>query len=144
MICGWPADGPPNGPPFRAGRSASSKLDSPHLVVLYPLYLAMINPHMYYMSSLFYHSFAMLNHTSHTICIPCQSFMAYLFIMHHCTRVEIVTPEQEELELQIVGDSTPVETQGRPLSISYTLFWINEVYVSCLSMSYYIYMSLIA
>jgi len=57
--------------------------------------------------------------------------MAYLFIMHHCTRVETVTPE-------IVGDSTPVETQGMPLSISYTLFWINEVYVSCLRMSYYI------
>ena len=54
--------------------------------------------------------------------------MAYLFIMHHCTRVETVTPEQEELEPEIVGDSTPVETQGRPLSISYTLFWINEVY----------------
>ena len=65
--------------------------------------------------------------------------MVYLFIMHHCTRVETVTPEQEELELEIVGDSTPVETQGRPLSISYTLFWINEVYVSCLCMSYYIY-----
>ena len=65
--------------------------------------------------------------------------MAYLFIMHHCTRVETVTPEQEELESEIVGDSTPVETQGRPLSISYTLFWINEVYVSCLRMSYYIY-----
>ena len=59
--------------------------------------------------------------------------------MHHCTRVEIVTPEQKELEPEIVGDSTPVETQGRPLSISYTLFWINEVYVSCLRMSYYIY-----
>ena len=41
--------------------------------------------------------------------------MAYLFIMHHCTRVETVTPEQEELEPEIVGDSTPVETQGRPL-----------------------------
>ena len=65
--------------------------------------------------------------------------MAYLFIMHHCTRVETVTPEQEELEPEIVGDSTPVETQGRPLSISYTLFWINEVYVSYLRMSYYIY-----
>ena len=70
--------------------------------------------------------------------------MAYLFITHHCTRVEAVTPEQEELELEIVGDSNPVETQGRPLSISYTLFWINEVYVSCLRMSYYIYISLIA
>jgi len=65
--------------------------------------------------------------------------MAYLFIMHHCTRVETVTPEQEELEPEFVGDSTPVQTQGRPLSISYTLFWINEVYVSCLGMSYYIY-----
>ena len=53
-------------------------------------------------------------------------------------------PEQEEFESEIVGDSTPVETQGRPISISYTLFWINEVYVSCLRMSYYIYISLIA
>jgi len=70
--------------------------------------------------------------------------MAYLFIMHHCTRVETVTPEQEELEPEIVGDSTSVETQGRHLSISYTLFWINEVYASCLRMSYYIYISLIA
>ena len=31
--------------------------------------------------------------------------MTYLFIMHHCTHVEILTPEQEELELEIVGDS---------------------------------------
>ena len=65
--------------------------------------------------------------------------MAYLFIMHHYTRVETVMPEQEELELEIVGDSTPVETQGRPLSISYILFWINEVNVSCLRMSYNVY-----
>ena len=57
--------------------------------------------------------------------------------MHHCTSVETVTLEQEDLELEIVGESTPVETQGRPLSISYTLFWINEVYVSCLRMSYH-------
>ena len=94
---------------------------------------------MYYMSSPFYHNFAMLNHTFsyhlHTMSI----IHGILFIMHHCTRVETVTPEQEELEPEIVGDSTPVETQGRPLSISYTLFWINEVYVSCLRMSYYIY-----
>ena len=65
--------------------------------------------------------------------------MAYLFIMHHCTRVETVTPEQEELEPEIVGDSTPVETQGRPLSISYTLFWINEVYVLFAHELLYIY-----
>ena len=65
--------------------------------------------------------------------------MAYLFIMHHCTHVETVTPEKEELEPEIVGDSTFVETQGRHLSISYTVFWINEVYASCLRMSYSIY-----
>ena len=65
--------------------------------------------------------------------------MAYLFIMHHCTRVETVTLEQEEVESEIVGHDTFVGNQGRPLSISYTLFWINEVYVSCLRMSYYIY-----
>ena len=68
--------------------------------------------------------------------------MAYLFITHHCTRVEAVTPEQEELELEIVGDSNPVETQGRPLSISYTLFWINEVCV--LFAHELLYISLIA
>ena len=62
-----------------------------------------------------------------------------LFIMHHCTRVETVTPEQEEGEPKPVEDGTSFETQGKPLSISYTLFWINEVYVSCLRMSYYIY-----
>ena len=65
--------------------------------------------------------------------------MAYLFIMYHCTHVETVTPEQEEGEPEHVGDGASFETQGRPLSISYTLFWINEVYVSCLRMSYYIY-----
>ena len=65
--------------------------------------------------------------------------MACVFIKHHCTRVETVTPEQVESEPVFVGDNTPVETQGRHLSISYTLFWINEVYVSCLHMSYYIY-----
>ena len=53
--------------------------------------------------------------------------------------VETVMPEQVESELVFVGDDTPVETHGRHLSISYTLFWINEVYVSCLRMSYYIY-----
>ena len=75
----------------------------------------------------------------HVICISLHACMAYLLIKNQCTHVETVTPEQEELEPEIVGDSTPVETQGRPLSISYTLFWINEVYVSCLRMSYYIY-----
>ena len=68
-----------------------------------------------------------------------HTFMTYSLSSIMCIRVETVTPEQEELEPEIVGDSTPVETQGRPLSISYTLFWINEVYVSCLRMSYNIY-----
>ena len=54
-----------------------------------------------------------------------------------------MTPEQEEGEPEPVGDDASFETQGRPLSISYTLFWINEVYVSCLRMSYYIYIYII-
>ena len=70
--------------------------------------------------------------------------MKCVFIKHHCTRVETVMPEQVEGEPVFVGDHTSVETQGMHLSISYTLFWINEVYVSCLRMSYYIYISLIA
>ena len=65
--------------------------------------------------------------------------MACVFIKHHCTHVETVTPEQVESEPVFVGDNTPVKTQGRHLSISYTLSWINEVYVSCLCMSYYIH-----
>ena len=80
----------------------------------------------------------------HVNCIALHTFMACSFLKHYRIRVETVTPEQEELEPEIGGDSTPVETQGRPLSISYTLFWINEVYVSCLRMNYYIYISLIA
>ena len=54
-----------------------------------------------------------------------------------------MTLEQEEGEPEPVGDDAPFGTQDRPLSISYTLFWINEVYVSCLRMSYYIYIYII-
>ena len=43
--------------------------------------------------------------------------MAYLFIKHHCTHVETVTPEQVEGEPENVGDDTSVEIQGRHLSI---------------------------
>ena len=43
--------------------------------------------------------------------------MKCVFIKHHCTRVETVTPEQEEGEPVIAGDDTPVETQGRHLNI---------------------------
>ena len=75
----------------------------------------------------------------HVICISLLACMAYLLIKYQCTHVETVTPEQEELEPEIVGDSTFVETQGRHLSISYIVFWINEVYGSCLHMSYSIY-----
>ena len=77
---------------------------------------------MYFMSSPFYHSFAMLNHTFsyhlHTMSI----IHGILFIMHHCTRIETVTLEQEEVELEIVGDNAPVETQGRHLCIFYPLY----------------------
>ena len=53
-------------------------------------------------------------------------------------RVETVTPDQKECEheLEIVGDDASIETQGRHLSIFCPLFWINQVYVSCLRMSY--------
>ena len=50
-----------------------------------------------------------------------------------------MTPEQEVGEPEPVGDDASFETQSRPLRISYTLFWINEIYLSCLRMSYYIY-----
>ena len=74
-----PADGPPNGPPFRAGRSAFD--------CSLPLHLAMINPHMYYMSSLFYHSFVILNHAFschlHTIAIIHGIFI-YQASLHLC------------------------------------------------------------
>jgi len=63
---------------------------------------------------------------SHTICIALQSF---LLIKHHCTRVETVTPDQEECEheSETVGDDASFVTQGRHLSILLSLFWINEV-----------------
>ena len=101
---------------------------------------------MYYMSSPFYHSFVMLNHTFsyhlHTMSIIHGIFIyhASLYSCRDCDAGE------EESEPVFVGDHTSVETQGTHLSISYTLFWINEVYVSCLRMSYYIYIyiSLIA
>ena len=54
-----------------------------------------------------------------------------------CIHVEIVTPEQEEGEPEPVGDDASFETQGRHLCILYSLFWINQVYVSYLCMSYY-------
>ena len=59
---------------------------------------------------------------SHIISVALQSFMAYLLIKHHCTRVEIVTPDQEECEheLEIVGDDASIETQGRHLSILFS------------------------
>ena len=99
---------------------------------LIPLLLVTHDPHMYYIFSLFYHSFALINHVSHIICIALQSSMAYLLIKHHCTRVETETPDQEvgEHESEPVGDDTTFVTQGRHLSISYPIFWINEVYES--------------
>jgi len=71
--------------------------------------------------------------------------MAYLLIKHHCTCVETVTPKQEEgeHESETLGDDTSIENQGRHLYIFYPLFWINEVYVSCLRMSYYMHQCLL-
>jgi hypothetical protein len=80
---------------------------------------------------------------SHVTCISLQSFIAYLFIKHHCTRVEAVTPEQEKGEPETVGDDTPVENQGRHLCIFSPIFWINEVYVS-LFVHELLYVSMIA
>jgi hypothetical protein len=161
MVHGWSADGPPNGPSFGAGRSTSSKLDGPRLPVLIPLHLPIHNPHMHYMSSLFYLRFAMLNHASlyhlHIIKIIygifiCQASLHLCLIsfayhwnhswhiyLSNIIRAETVMPKQEEGEPKIVGDDTPIENQGRHLYIFYYLFWINEVYMSCLCMSYYIY-----
>ena len=64
---------------------------------------------------------------SHIISVALQSFMAYLLIKHHCTRVETVTPDQEagEHESEPVEDDTSFVTQGRHLSNIYSLFWIN-------------------
>ena len=54
-------------------------------------------------------------------------------------------PEQEEGEPEAVGDDASFETQGRHLSILSPYIWINEViYVSCLCMSYYVYVSMFA
>jgi len=63
--------------------------------------------------------------------------MAYLFIEHHCTCVEIVTQEQEEGEPESknMGNDAPVENQGRHICIILPIFWINEVYVSWIRMS---------
>ena len=59
---------------------------------------------------------------SNIMSIALQSFMAYLLIKHHCTRVETVTPDQEEgeHESETVGDDASVETQGRHLSILFS------------------------
>ena len=50
-----------------------------------------------------------------------------------------MTPEQEEVELETVGVDASIVNQGKYLCIPYTLFWINEVYVSYLCVSYYMY-----
>ena len=71
--------------------------------------------------------------------------MAYLFIMYHCTRVETEAPEQEvdESQQDPIVDDAPVDTQGRHLSISWTLFWINS-YMSlvCALVNVYVYICL--
>jgi len=131
MVRGWPADGPPNGPPFRAGRSAFD--------CSLPLHLAMINPHMYYMSSLFYHSFVILNHAFschlHTIAIIHGIFI-YQASLQSCR------DSDARASGGWAGDRwwrhSRWDSRQAPKH-SYTLFWINEVYVSCLRMSYYIY-----
>ena len=83
---------------------------------------------------------------SHIISIALQSFMAYLFIKHHCTRVETVTPDQEEGDYvsETVRDDTSIETQGRHLSIFIPIFWIRGVYISVLVVHELLYLSLFA
>ena len=66
-----------------------------------------------------------------------HTFMTYSLSSIMCIRVETATPEQEEGEPEPVGDDSSFETQGRHLYILYSLFWFNQVYVSCLCMSYY-------
>ena len=53
--------------------------------------------------------------------ISLQSFISYLFIKHYYTRVETITPEQEEGEpdSEVVGDDISVENQGRHICIFY-------------------------
>ena len=57
-----------------------------------------------------------INVSSHVFC---NSFMTYLFIKYHCTRVEIEAPAQVEVEteLESVDDDTSLVNQGRHLSI---------------------------
>ena len=83
---------------------------------------------------------------SHIICIALQSSMAFLLIKHHCTRVETVTPDQEECEheLEIVGDDASFETHGRHLSIFCPIFWTNEGYISVLIVHELLYISMLA
>jgi hypothetical protein len=56
---------------------------------------------------------------------------ALLLIMHHCICVETNTLEFEEGEpaQEPVVDDTPLESQGRHLSIFSTLFWIHDLCV---------------
>ena len=72
--------------------------------------------------------------------------MAYLLIKHHCTRVETVTPDQEEGDYvsETVRDDTSIETQGRHLSIFIPIFWIRGVYISVLVVHELLYLSLFA
>ena len=72
--------------------------------------------------------------------------MASLLIKHHWTRVEIVTPDQEECEheLEIVGDDASIETQGRHLSILFSHILIHEVYIRVLVVHELLYLSLFA
>jgi hypothetical protein len=77
-------NGPRNGPPFRIGQSAFTRL--------IPLHLTIKNPHIkkihiYYISSLFYHGFAIFRHTFsyhlHIIAII-HSIFIYQASLHLC------------------------------------------------------------
>ena len=80
----------------------------------------------------------------------CNSFMAYLFIKYHCTRVETEAPAQVEVETEApaqvevetesesVIDDTSLVNQGRHLSIFLPYFGsikIFEFYL-CISLWY--------
>ena len=65
------------------------------------------------------------------ILISLQSFVAYLFIKHHCTRVETVTlePEQGEPKSEAMGDDIPFENQGKAPMHNIPLIFLSMMYM---------------
>ena len=78
-----------------------------------------------------------INVSSHVFC---NSFMAYLFIKYHCTRVETEAPTQVEVETEpeSVVDNTFLVNQGRHPSIFLPCFGSIKIFESylCISLWY--------